>query len=104
MNYFPQYNREFVCTDVKSKYWNPAHDNILGAKCYPAYVEAGKRAWILVNIGNGDPHRLHTSEVIGTCFEEIKSDDQKTVTGYRYTIETENTEYVFETPYKEADE
>lgn len=99
MKYFPQYNRKFICVGVKSKHPQPLHNAIIGAVCYPAYVKEGERAWILVAFDEGKPHRLHTSNVIGTYFEEITSDE--VVTGYRFTIETENTEYVFETPYKD---
>lgn len=102
MNYYPQYNREFVCIDVKSKHPSYVHDEVLGAKCYPAFVKEGEQAWILVNTGDKYPHRLHTSIVIGTHFEEIMSDDNDVVTGYKFTIETENSEYVFETSYQEG--
>ena len=59
----------------------------------------GERAWILINTGDPYPHRLHTSTVIGTHFEEIWDDDEETFTGYKFTVETRNSEYVFETKY-----
>ena len=97
MKYFPQYNRKFICVGVKSKYPQPLHNEIIGTVCYPAYVKEGERAWILVVFDEGIPHRLHTSIVIGTHFEEVW--DNETLIGYKFTVETENSEYVFETKY-----
>lgn len=104
MKYSPQFNRKFLCTKITSRYYNPLHDMVLHSTCYPAYVKEGARAWILCDYaGEKYPHRLHTSAVVGTGFEEITDETGETVTGYRFTVETENTEYVFETPYMEEE-
>lgn len=102
MNFNPEFHRKFLCTDVKSKYYNPLHEEVISSICYPAFVKPGERAWILFEDGGKYPHRLHTSKVIGTRVSDILDDDGETVVSHRYIIETENSEYIFVT-LKEED-
>jgi hypothetical protein len=102
MNNFQRYDRKYICTSVQSTYDNPLHDEVMGSVCYPAYIKKGERAWILYQYADEKyPHRLHTSTVSDSFMEEILDESGKVVTGYRLTVQTENTEYIFETSYKE---
>lgn len=47
---------------------NPMYDNMEGCICYPAYLKAGKRGWLLYEVQLEDewmayPHRCHTSVI-----------------------------------------
>lgn len=94
------YTRPFICTDIKSKRDNPAHDEIAGSVCYLSMFPNGEHGWFTYMDKDGDPHRIRTSVVLGSLLSEIRSDDGTggaALTGYRLTVETENSEYIFET-------
>ena len=81
------YDKKYRVKVVNPKKFNPVHDSVTGAVCYPAYFKIGERGWFLfeTNDFTNPVHRLHTSEVLNI-----------TQLDNGFIVYTKNTQYWFE--------
>lgn len=79
------FDKKYILKNVISKkIKGPWRMDMMEKICYPVYFRRGERGWFLCEMGDINPHRIHTSIV-----EKVEWD------GTNFTVETANTIYKF---------